>query len=100
MTDQRNALDDVVNGATDNGEEMQDEIAELGDAAISALQEALREASPEEKRVLVRRVGALQERLVNAEGWLQEPAPASPSKIAIAGTERTQATQYFNFNGQ
>ena len=101
MTDQQNALDGIVTGPTDIGEEMQDEIAELGDAAIGALQEALLEASPEEKRILMRRVGALQERLAYAEGGLQELAPAPRrSKIAIAGIERTQAVQYFLFNGQ
>jgi hypothetical protein len=88
-----------MNGQIDDCQVFRDQLDAI-EASIEALQEELGEASPSQKPAIVARIRALGRQAGLVERQLEECLRRPTSNLAIVGIERTQATQFFRFNGQ
>jgi hypothetical protein len=70
------------------------------EAQIRSLQEELRRAPPGHKPAMIQMIVEAKKELDEVTDALSHCRGSPPSNLRILGVERTQATQYFNFNGQ
>lgn len=78
---------------------IQDEVDRL-QATIRQLQEELQSAPPAEKPIIIEMIRREREKQADAERRLSRCIATAGSYLDIVGVEYTQATQYFDFNGQ
>src|SRR5262249_46032540 len=78
---------------------IQDQIDELEDE-VETLLDVLDQVPPKDRPAIRQRIRQDQDRIQVLNQELQQCLLHPPSNLSIAGIERTQATQYFLFNGQ